>query len=92
MLGVSCLLSACRNTTEGSMQPFNGYPMLSNREEIKQLLKDKCLDTIRFNKGEVIADIDAGNSYLEAMLSLSIYSCMRRWISLNFAKSQIKEL
>ena len=70
MLKVFCLVWACQNTDDGSMQPFNGYPMLSNREEIKQLLKDKCLDTIRFNKGEVIADIGAGNGYLEAMLSV----------------------
>jgi len=53
-----------------SMQPFDGYPMLNDVEEIRELLRDKCVDTISFRKGEVIADIGAGNGYLEAMLSL----------------------
>ena len=52
-----------------SMQPFDGYPMLEDVEEIKDVLRDKCIDTITFRKGEVIADIGAGNGYLEAMLS-----------------------
>jgi len=52
-----------------SMQPFDGYPMLENIEEIKKVLRDKCVDTITFRKGEVIADVGAGNGYLEAMLS-----------------------
>jgi len=70
VLTVSCFILACQNTDEGSMQPIDDYPLLSNKEEIAQLLKDKCLDTIRFKKGEVVADIGAGNGYLEAMLSL----------------------
>jgi len=52
-----------------SMQPFDGYPMLEDAEEIKDVLRDKCVDTISFRKGEIIADIGAGNGYLEAMLS-----------------------
>lgn len=53
-----------------SMQPFDGYPLLSDREEIKELLRNKCVDTISFKKGEIIGDIGAGNGYLEAMLSM----------------------
>ena len=53
-----------------SMQPFEGYPMLDDIAEIKEVLKGKCVDTISFRKGEIIADIGAGNGYLEAMLSL----------------------
>lgn len=53
-----------------SMQPFDGYPLLDDMEEIRELLRDKCVDTISFNEGEVIADIGAGNGYLEAMLSM----------------------
>ncbi|MCP4313653.1 MAG: hypothetical protein GY790_20560 [Bacteroidetes bacterium] len=52
-----------------SMQPFDGYPMLDNLEEIKEVLRDKCVDTITFRKGDIIADVGAGNGYLEAMLS-----------------------
>ena len=44
--------------------------MLENLKEIRQHLVDKCLDTIRFNEGEVVADIGAGNGYLEAMLAI----------------------
>ncbi|MEN8229248.1 MAG: HEAT repeat domain-containing protein [Bacteroidota bacterium] len=51
------------------MQPFDGYPMLDDIEEIKDVLRDKCVDTITFRKGEIIADVGAGNGYLEAMLS-----------------------
>ncbi|MCK4749080.1 MAG: methyltransferase domain-containing protein, partial [Bacteroidales bacterium] len=52
-----------------SMQPFDGYPMLEDVKEIKEMLRDKCVDTITFRKGEIIADVGAGNGYLEAMLS-----------------------
>jgi SAM-dependent methyltransferase len=53
-----------------SMQPFDGYPMLDNLEEIRKVLRDKCVDTITFREGEVVADVGAGNGYLEAMLSI----------------------
>ena len=53
-----------------SMQPFDGYPMLEDVKEIKDMLRDKCMDTITFRKGEMIADVGAGNGYLEAMLSI----------------------
>lgn len=53
-----------------SMQPYDGYPMLEDLQEIRDLLRDKCLDTISFRKGEIIADVGAGNGYLEAMLSI----------------------
>lgn len=52
------------------MQPYDGYPMLTSIEEIRQCLKGRCVDTISFKKGEVIADVGAGNGFLEAMLSL----------------------
>lgn len=52
------------------MQPYDGCPTLASREEIRQVIMNKCVDTIRFQKGEIIADIGAGNGYLEAMLSM----------------------
>jgi SAM-dependent methyltransferase len=64
------LLLGCNRNEELSMQPTEGYPMLENQEEIRLLLADKCLDTISFRKGEVVADIGAGNGYLEAMLAM----------------------
>ena len=64
-------LYGCRVPDDsGSMQPINGYPFLTDKEEIKQLLKEKCIDTVKFRKGEVVADIGAGNGYIEAMLSI----------------------
>jgi len=53
-----------------AMQPYDGYPWLDNKRDIENLLMDKCVDTISFRKGEVVADIGAGNGYLEAMLSM----------------------
>jgi SAM-dependent methyltransferase len=69
---IICLgfLLGCHRNEELSMQPTEGYPMLENLEEIRQLLADKCLDTISFGKGEVVADIGAGNGYIEAMLAI----------------------
>jgi SAM-dependent methyltransferase len=52
------------------MQNLRGYPLIENNHSIKQFLKQKCLDTINFKKGEIIADVGAGNGYLEGMLSL----------------------
>jgi SAM-dependent methyltransferase len=52
------------------MQPYDGYPMLSSKEEIKLFLQGRCIDTIRFKKGEIIADIGAGNGSVEAKLSI----------------------
>ena len=71
-LFILVLISGCKSTPEddGSMQNYDGYPLIENQEEIKQILKDKCLDTISFRAGEVIADIGAGNGYLEGMLSV----------------------
>lgn len=64
-------LCTCNNPDDpGSMQPIEGYPMLTSKEEIKKILKDRCVDTIKFRKGEIIADIGAGNGYIEAMLSI----------------------
>ena len=58
------------NHSGASMQPFGGYPLYENMEDIKKVLKDKCIDTLTFRKGEIIADVGAANGYLEAMLSL----------------------
>ncbi|HUX57501.1 MAG TPA: methyltransferase domain-containing protein [Bacteroidales bacterium] len=63
-------LSACKNVDSDSMQPIDGYPMVKSTEEIELSLKRKCVDTIKFRNGEIIADIGAGNGYLEAMLSI----------------------
>jgi SAM-dependent methyltransferase len=52
------------------MQNLRGYPLIENIDSIKQFLKQRCLDTINFKKGEIIADVGAGNGYLEGMLSL----------------------
>jgi SAM-dependent methyltransferase len=53
-----------------SMQPVNGYPFLSTKEEVLEHLKGRCIDTLRFEPGETIADVGAGNGYIEAMLSI----------------------
>jgi SAM-dependent methyltransferase len=58
------------NGKTASMQPFDGYPRLEDRDEIIKVLKKKCIDTLSFKPGEVIADIGAGNGYLEAMLAM----------------------
>jgi ubiquinone/menaquinone biosynthesis C-methylase UbiE len=52
------------------MQNLRGYPLIGNSHSIKKRLKQKCLDTINFKNGEIIADVGAGNGYLEGMLSL----------------------
>jgi len=71
ILTVICYsLSTCNNPKNESMQPYDGYQMLRSKEEIKRALKDKCVDTIKIKKGEIIADIGAGNGHLEAMLSM----------------------
>jgi len=67
---ISCCLSYCNTSNKESMQPIDGYQMLRSKEEILQALKDKCVDTIKIKKGEIIADIGAGNGELEAMLSM----------------------
>lgn len=52
------------------MQPTDGYPMIDDHEVLGDILKSKGLDTVDFRKGEVIADIGAGNGYLEAIFSV----------------------
>jgi SAM-dependent methyltransferase len=65
------VISACKPDGDaGSMQPVEGYPFTTNMEEIKDILKYRGLDTISFRSGEIIADIGAGNGYIEAMLSM----------------------
>ena len=64
-------LFACKAPDDpGSMQPIDGYPFLTSMEEIKDILKYRGIDTIEFRRGEIIADIGAGNGYIEAMLSM----------------------
>ncbi|MFH0842126.1 MAG: methyltransferase domain-containing protein [Bacteroidota bacterium] len=63
--------SYCKNPTrDDSMQPYDGYPLLDNIDSIKKELASRCIDTIEFKKGEIVADIGAGNGYLEGMLTL----------------------
>lgn len=64
-------LLGCKTPDDsGSMQPTEGYPYLTSKEEINRLLKDRGVEAIKFKKGEIIADIGAGNGYIEAMLSM----------------------
>jgi len=64
-------LSYCKSPAKKeSMQPYAGYPLLDNMDSIKASLAGRCIDTIDFKKGEIIADIGAGNGYLEGMLSI----------------------
>ena len=64
-------LLGCKTPNDsGSMQPTEGYPFLTSIEEIKGALRYRGLDTIEFRRGEIIADIGAGNGYIEAMLSM----------------------
>lgn len=66
-----CSLFACNPPVdEGSMQPYDGYPMITSKEEIENTLEARGVDVNEFKKGEIIADIGAGNGYIEAMLSL----------------------
>jgi SAM-dependent methyltransferase len=68
-IGLS-LVYCKRPERKESMQPYAGYPLIDNTDSIKQMLADRCLDTITFKKGEIIADVGAGNGYIEGMLSL----------------------
>ena len=72
MIALSLLsLLGCKTPDDsGSMQPTEGYPFLTSIEEIKGALRYRGLDTIEFRRGEIIADIGAGNGYIEAMLSM----------------------
>lgn len=64
-------LFACNsNDDNGSMQPTDGYPFLTDIEEIRNILKHRGIDTIFFKPGEFVADIGGGNGYIEAMLSM----------------------
>jgi SAM-dependent methyltransferase len=52
------------------MQPYDGYQLIASKAEISRKLKEKCVDTINFTKGEIVADIGAGIGTVEAMLSI----------------------
>lgn len=73
LLLLICSLSNCRNKSndsDDSMQPYDGYPWLSSKEEITDHLKGRCIDTLTFKPGDTIADVGAGNGYIEAMLAV----------------------
>jgi SAM-dependent methyltransferase len=74
LLIICCCLSNCKNNYKSispdSMQPYDGYPFLSSKEEIIEHLRGRCIDTIKFRIGETVADVGAGNGYIEAMLSI----------------------
>ena len=62
---------ACNRQEEPvTMQPTEGYPFTRSINEIKDILESRGLDTIAFQHGEIIADIGAGNGYIEALLSI----------------------
>jgi SAM-dependent methyltransferase len=63
-------LSTCNTPEKDSMQPYESYHILKSKAEIEQALKNKCVDTIKIKKGEIIADIGAANGHLEALLSM----------------------
>ncbi len=71
-----CFIINCRNDHDNnfnivdSMKPIDGYPWLTSKEEVLEHLNGKCIDTINFKSGETVADIGAGNGYIEAMLSI----------------------
>ena len=75
-LVICCCLSNCKNNStsksnsDDSMQPYDGYPFLSSKKDIIEHLRGRCIDTIKFKKGEIVADVGAGNGYIEAMLSI----------------------
>jgi hypothetical protein len=67
---ISFCFSNCININSVSMKPFNGSVIISDKKEIIKTLNDKCVDTISFKKGEIIADVGAANGSIEAMLSM----------------------
>lgn len=69
-ISLSVIFSCNAPGDPGSMQPTDGYPFLTNKEEIKGILEYRGIDTIEFKRGEIIADIGAGNGYIEAILSM----------------------
>lgn len=52
------------------MQPYDADKLFSNKEEVLSHLTNKCLDTIGFKKGDVVADIGSGNGSVVIMLSM----------------------
>jgi protein-L-isoaspartate O-methyltransferase len=71
-----CCYLACKNKNENSndrndsMQPYDGYPLLGSKKDVQEHLRGRCIDSINFKPGETIADVGAGNGYIEAMLSI----------------------
>jgi hypothetical protein len=52
------------------MKPFDGSVLITSKKEIVKTLRDKCVDTISFKKGDIVADVGAANGSIEAMLSM----------------------
>ena len=69
LLAVCYCLSGCGGKKE-SMQPYESYQLVTSKKEIFRVLKEKCLDTISFESGDIIADIGAGDGAVDAMLSI----------------------
>ena len=71
-----CFFLNCKNKSDNnsnsdeSMQPLDAYPLLTSKEEIQEHLRGRCIDTLKFEPGETVADVGAGNGYIEAMLSI----------------------
>ena len=65
-----CLWLAGCGQRNASMQPFEVDKLFSNKDEVLNHLRDKCVDTISFKKGDVVADIGSGNGSVVIMLSM----------------------
>lgn len=52
------------------MQPYDADKLFSNKEEVLSHLSNRCLDTIGFKKGDMVADIGSGNGSVVIMLSM----------------------
>lgn len=70
LISVTCFCLSNCNINSVSMKPFDGSVIITSKKEIIKTLKDKCVDTISFTKGEIIADVGAANGSIEAMLSM----------------------
>lgn len=73
---LTCVFVNCKNNHDNrinsndSIQPIDGYPLLSSIEDVQEHLRGRCIDTIKFMPVETVADVGAGNGYIEAMLSI----------------------
>ena len=71
IISVTCFcLPDCKYINSVSMKPFDSSVLITSRKEVIKTLKDKCVDTISFKKGDIVADVGAANGSIEAMLSM----------------------